>query len=219
MEQHNFTFGHATSGSFGKEEEDWSSCGGEERNTIISQSGGGGGNEGNVRSVKEDEEKPEGWPLMKKGKEAFHGYDTFFLKDPQFINIAKHNMLICKNGSLAVFDVDSTTSEQIVTQCNRLLECFSHKTPYLPFNEQKKTLFFRMEKCDIFTVHYHGVYKSDPPPVGKVFKGKLSLKLSGVKVKNEEVSPMLKADQLLIPCQKDETKSVECRIPMTEDDY
>ena len=167
----------------------------------------------------EEDEKPEGWPLMKKGKEAFHGYETFFLSEPDFINVNKHVMLICKNGSLAIFDVDPVIIHKIVDKCKRLLDCFPHKTRHLPFNEQQKTLFFTLDNCDVFNAHNQGIYKVNPPPVGKVFQGKLSLKLSGVKVKNEEVSPMLKADQLLIPTQKNDTKSMECRIPMDEDDF
>ena len=165
------------------------------------------------------EEKPEGWPLMKKAKQAFHGYDMFFLSDPEFINLNKHKMVICKNGSLAVFDVDSPTVQNIVAKCEHLLECFPRKTHYLPFNEQQHTLFFPLDKCDVFTVHYEGVYKENLPPIGKVFSGKLCLKLSGVKVKNDEASPMLKADQLLLPNEKNETKPIECRIPVDEEDY
>ena len=162
----------------------------------------------------------EGWPIMKKSKQTFHGYELHFLRDARYINTTKQRLLVCKNGSLAIFDLDGDTATTINMRCQQLLDYFPSKLAKLPICNNQQTLFLKADGCLVYTVHYHGCEHKQLPAPGKVFFGKLCLKLSGVKTKDGMASPMLKVDQILLMDEDGDKKptQIEYRIPFDDEE-
>jgi hypothetical protein len=160
-----------------------------------------------------------GWPLLKRAKQPYHGYDIYFLQNADFINLKKHNLLICKNGALAVFDADPIFVRIINEKCQQLLNYFPNMIGKLPFNNFATTLFLKADRCYAYTVNYDGIEPKNLPPAGVPFSGKVCVKLSGIKTKDGVASPMLKVDQIMIADEEpNEVKpKMEYRIPFADE--
>ena len=160
---------------------------------------------------------------MMKSKQQFLGYDCYFLTKSEFYNIGKFKMMICKNGSIAVFDVDEDLKKMLTNVYERLLKNFPHCCHSIPINMADNTLFFRADKCITFAQdEVGGVCRKQLPDPGTLFTGKVSIKVAGVKVKNSEASPIVKADQLLIikhgGDNGEDQEEVACRLSLNDHD-
>ena len=159
---------------------------------------------------------------MTKSRLPMHGYDTYFLKKKVYINIGKHKMMVCKSASnsLVIFDVDDNMKSMLMSHCENVLNEFPSYEHHIPFNMGDSSVFLHTDKCVTFMVDQNGLYRKELPPPGQVFTGKVSVVLHGVKVKNDQASPMIKADQVLVINYggNDEYQDVECRLSLDDDD-
>ena len=131
---------------------------------------------------------------FKKKTMKFMDYNLHYLNQEEVFRLSKHRAFITSNRqSLAVFEVNEDELTVLKERLTDMMKHFDKFTKKLPFKEDN-SMFLNLKTAKFFNKDKILLTEWPNAP----FTCKILIKIMGIKVRNNEVSPMIGVKQVLI---------------------